>query len=461
MNVTRDAIEIIAEFDGSILDVQHVADGEYTIGQDDGASFVVEPGVVPAPHFALVSAGERGFELGFTRAMTGELGAGGEVLPLDAWVSRGLARASGAHHVVALPPGARGRIVCGNAVFTIARVPAPDRRVAPPRIDWAAELHTGATALVASIFIFAIFSLPPDGKSLYLDQTRTQAIAHFLLVPPKPEQKPVDGKDKSLDGGRASAAAPGPSGHIGKPTSQMFHATLQVKRVSSRDDARHVAAGQAMGAGILPFLESAQVGAIFRPDYKPLGLDKDTILGDLRGTQANDGYGTGLDLVGDGKKSGGGGSDEGNIGVGRLNSIGKCPTCTNDKGGYGSRPMLTNDKHVAHAPDIIPGKADVRCGVNGACLDKEIVRRVIHQHHAEVRFCYEKRLMMKDGLGGRVVTQFTIAGGGKVLSSVVTETSLHDRDVEECIVQALRRWEFPRSGQTSFVTYPFILQGAK
>ena len=88
------------------------------------------------------------------------------------------------------------------------------------------------------------------------------------------------------------------------------------------------------------------------------------------------------------------------------------------------------------------------------------MRRIVHQHRPEVRFCYEKQLLLHASISGRVVTQFTIASSGRVLSSLVTESSVHDHDVAECIAQAVRRWEFPQSGQTSIVTYPFILQSA-
>ena len=106
----------------------------------------------------------------------------------------------------------------------------------------------------------------------------------------------------------------------------------------------------------------------------------------------------------------------------------------------------------------MPGQATLNCGAgNESCLDKEIVRRVIRQHRNEVRFCYERGLIAKPELQGRVVTSFTIANGGRVLSSAVTDTSLRARDVEPCIAEAVRRWEFPSSAQTSIVSYPFML----
>ena len=81
----------------------------------------------------------------------------------------------------------------------------------------------------------------------------------------------------------------------------------------------------------------------------------------------------------------------------------------------------------------------------------------MRQHHNEVRYCYERGLVVKPELAGRVVTSFTIAITGRVLGSAVTESSLRERDVEQCIAQAVRRWEFPSSQQMSTVSYPFVL----
>jgi len=74
-----------------------------------------------------------------------------------------------------------------------------------------------------------------------------------------------------------------------------------------------------------------------------------------------------------------------------------------------------------------------------------------------VRYCYGRALVGKPELGGRVVTQFTIANTGRVLGSAVPESSLGDRAAEQCIAEAVRRWEFPTSGQMAIVSYPFML----
>ena len=76
----------------------------------------------------------------------------------------------------------------------------------------------------------------------------------------------------------------------------------------------------------------------------------------------------------------------------------------------------------------------------------------------EVRFCYEEQLARQPHLGGRVGVQFTISGRGQVITSVLQSSTLANRAVETCTVNAVRRWEFPqpRGGGLVMVSYPFL-----
>ena len=66
------------------------------------------------------------------------------------------------------------------------------------------------------------------------------------------------------------------------------------------------------------------------------------------------------------------------------------------------------------------------------------------------------------GLVGRVMIQFTIAGTGQVIASMVQSSTLNSQPVEQCIAQAVRRWEFPKpqGGGIVVVTYPFVLKAS-
>jgi len=92
-------------------------------------------------------------------------------------------------------------------------------------------------------------------------------------------------------------------------------------------------------------------------------------------------------------------------------------------------------------------------------LDKEIIRRIIRRHLNEVKYCYEQELAKKPALGGRIMVQFTIAASGQVIASTLQNSTVGDSRVENCTVQAVRRWEFPypAGGGMVVVSYPFVL----
>jgi len=120
-------------------------------------------------------------------------------------------------------------------------------------------------------------------------------------------------------------------------------------------------------------------------------------------------------------------------------------------GGVALRQHRPSNVEIIKDPDIHKGEG----------WSKDIIKRVIHAHHNEIKYCYDKRLAVKPSLGsGRVVARFLIAGNGHVLGSAIEATTLNDRDVEGCIAEAIRRWDFPKPeiATTASVSYPFVLQ---
>jgi TonB family protein len=101
------------------------------------------------------------------------------------------------------------------------------------------------------------------------------------------------------------------------------------------------------------------------------------------------------------------------------------------------------------------GDAEVEEG-----LTKEEVGRVIHQHMKEVRYCYESSMVRASKVDGRVVLDFTINGKGDVAKAKVSNSSLPDPALGECIQRRLRTWKFPnpKGGVNVDVAYPFIFK---
>ena len=193
--------------------------------------------------------------------------------------------------------------------------------------------------------------------------------------------------------------------------------------------------------------------SVFRRDSAS-GADAVDVLSGLIGNRIAEADSVGgLGIHGTGAS--GGGTAEGTIGLGNLGTIGAAAGGGNGSG-YG-RGVGGLGGRRAHAPDVIPGQATVR-----GSLDKEIIRRVVRRHINEVRYCYEQALTKSPALGGRITVQFTIAPFGQVVASLLQSSTVGSAGVENCTVQAVRRWEFPKTldGGPATVTYPFVLTPA-
>jgi hypothetical protein len=200
--------------------------------------------------------------------------------------------------------------------------------------------------------------------------------------------------------------------------------------------------------GVLKPSPEPRLGPIFGRDTAA-GSDAANALGGLIGNQIAEAYGTrSLGLVGTG--SGGGGTGEGTIGAGNFARLAKGYM------GYGRGAGGLGVRN-ARAATVIPGQFIVR-----GALDKEIIRRIIHRHTNEVKYCYDQELVKNPALSGRLSIQFVIAATGQVTSSVSQSSTLNNARVENCVVQAFRRWEFPKpsGGGMVIVSYPFdFVQG--
>jgi TonB family protein len=92
-------------------------------------------------------------------------------------------------------------------------------------------------------------------------------------------------------------------------------------------------------------------------------------------------------------------------------------------------------------------------------MDKEIIAKVVRERMPEVKTCYERELAEKPELKGRVVVKFTIGLEGKVVTSVLERSTLGVPRAENCIVQAIKGWEFPRPADGDVeVSYPFVFE---
>jgi TonB family protein len=424
----------------------------YVIGSDSTADTPVATDVIGTSAFSLVSTTGADFMVNVTPSMSGEVFADGQTVPLPQYVQqRGMSFSLGER--------GRAKIDCGATSFLVSATPRP-RPVPVPFLiwRWSEQAYTVGTAAALLLFLLMIFSVPPDPKSLSLDLFNADSrFVNFLIKPPeeKEEEIPEWLKKKGPDeqGGKGKRHK-GEEGKMGKKTSKNKEGLYGLKGPKDNPDphlAKKLAEENAKNAGILGVLkmnEGSHLASIFGRDTAA-GSDAVNVLGGLIGNEIGEAYGVGgLGLVGTG--TGGGGTGEGTIGLGNFGTIGKGGGGGNGSG-YGRGAGGLGGRR-ARAPDVIPGQANVR-----GSLDKEIIRRIIRRHINEVKYCYETELVKKADLSGRVSVQFTIAATGQVIASVLQSSTMGNIRVENCVVQAVRRWEFPKpmGGGIVIVSYPF------
>jgi hypothetical protein len=176
-----------------------------------------------------------------------------------------------------------------------------------------------------------------------------------------------------------------------------------------------------------------------------LGTALESALAGVRGSE-----------IGDAGGGGGGGSRSGHPLGGGMSSvgIGELERRPADYGeGLGTMKIgkSVTDLEPKLGPPVIRG-----------ALDKEVIRRVIKDHIAQIRYCYERELVRDPGAFGKITTRFTIGPEGTVVDVDIKESFAGDRQLSSCIAEKIRTWRFPKpkGGGVVVVHYPFLVNYA-
>jgi TonB family protein len=470
-DVSKQAVEVVAMWNNSVLQVSHFQNDNpkkiknFYIGEDFVCDFPVPAenlgGQTKVPLVTNQVGG--GAVVGILAGATGDITYGdGNRVSIEELASSGQLQASPeipGGYTISLPPKGRIKMDLGPWTFLVNAVPSPRKFVAPLSFDWTSQIYTGASALMHVLFLFLIYFIPPSPAGLSLDQLeQNNRFVKYMLTAAEVEQEEVPewlkNKKKDEKQGGKGKRHKGEEGQMGKRDSRKTDNHYGIKGPKDNPNphmARSQAKEMAKNAGILSYLSSANAPTSPFGQDTASGVDPENALGALMGNQvgANFGYG-GLGLSGTGR--GGGGTGEGTIGLGNLNTIGH-----GGGGGSGSgygRGAGGLGGRRGRAPRIRSGAAMVQ-----GSLSKEVIRRIIHRHINEVKFCYERQLASRPDLEGRVAIKFIISGTGAVQMAAVASSTLGNAKVENCIAQAVRRWTFPqpKGGGVVIVTYPFQL----
>jgi TonB family protein len=430
---------------------------DFIVGSAAGVDAPVDERYIPAPSHRLVTSVGDSTVLHATPQMQGEITVPGEVFPIDDLVHR----QGGA---LRLPPGGCARVSCGDMTFIIATIDTPVP-LAKPVFRWKPERdpYTLGAALALGLFLLMVFTVPPDPRSLSLDLLGNEShLVRFRIAPPVEDVKltPSESPGATAAAGKAGKAHIGEAGSMGDKNSKARDHRFSIVGPKDNRDirlAKEAAIETARTAGILGVFKrmDGPVASVFAREAA-LGDAAENVLGNLVGAEIGSAWGNGgLDSRGTG--AGGGGTGEATLGVSHLGTIGGGTGLEgNGPGRYGQGAGQLHSRRPK-TPDILIGDVSVR-----GTLDKEIIRRTIRRHINEIKFCYEEELTRRPNLSGRIMVQFAIAGTGQVISSVLQSSTIGNARVENCAVQAVKRWPFPqpRGGGLVMVSYPFVLTPA-
>ncbi len=101
---------------------------------------------------------------------------------------------------------------------------------------------------------------------------------------------------------------------------------------------------------------------------------------------------------------------------------------------------------------VISQRHDVRL-----YCDKQHIREIIKEAAPRIRACYTNQLAETPDLAGKVLSSFKIMPGGEVGKSSISESTLNNQDVEECINAVIQTLEFDATdGGVCVIHYPFV-----
>jgi TonB family protein len=415
----------------------------------------------PAESFPLVAPSGDDFVFNFGPGMDGEMTVEGRAIPLGELQGQGRARPSasapGATEVP-LPDGAKIHVTAGKTTFLVSSVPKPKRHPVPlfASMERSLVAFLGGTALAIGVLLLLINSIPPDPRSLALgfdaDRDRLSSVQTSALEDPLQEEDEDDGDEASGGDGTAMALDEGLMGEEQSERETGQYAIEdrgadepQISREEAIEEARETGI-----AGILRAREGDAFASLTGTGDFSSGFDDRDVTGGLLGDEVGTmrgGFGFGTAGVG----PGGGGTGWGTIGSGRYGTIGHG---SGTGSGYGAGSGAGGMRSRESRPP------EVRIGTATATgeLDANIIRRYIRQRLPRIRHCYERELLVKDGLRGTIVTQFQISPNGSVLS--ISATGMGDKNVEDCVAEAIRTIQFPapKGGGLVNVRYPFTFQ---
>jgi Protein kinase domain len=111
-------------------------------------------------------------------------------------------------------------------------------------------------------------------------------------------------------------------------------------------------------------------------------------------------------------------------------------------------------------PSLSPGHSDAARDQRIANASGAAIAATVRSHGDEVQDCFDRALMERSALHGRLTVRAMVDQTGRVESASATSTVEGGARLERCVVSAFKTWVFPQptSGAHGMVTYSFSFE---
>jgi TonB family protein len=93
-------------------------------------------------------------------------------------------------------------------------------------------------------------------------------------------------------------------------------------------------------------------------------------------------------------------------------------------------------------------------------LGRDEVQKVVRRHRKEIMYCYERGLKRDSTLSGKVAVKLIVGPDGTVRAAAVAQSTVHDDQLEACMLERIRRWRFParKDNGLAAVTHAWVFK---
>ncbi len=92
-------------------------------------------------------------------------------------------------------------------------------------------------------------------------------------------------------------------------------------------------------------------------------------------------------------------------------------------------------------------------------ITRSDILRYVRKNNEQIRVCYTNELKRTPKLSGTLMTEWSISKQGTINNVRIKESSLHNDNLENCVINTIKTWKFPENltGEVT-VQYPFSFQ---